>query len=285
MKLGGDVSVLCTAGGVTGDSTSSSTARAGAGSSGSPAHADRAHRLERKTGQEYRFLPNGPTSGHRDRGLPRRRARDAGRLFRRERQRAARRARRHSCPHRRVAIAGGARFVLDSPASASGTLDRVPVYLVKPSIGELEALRAPARPGRGRGGGDGHRRGRAGGDRRRHHAPPAPPSHRDGLVRLKSPKVEVRSAVGAGDSFVGAMVVALGGRSIADAATFGVAAGAAAVMSEGTQPAGRATSTGSTTTCGRAARPAGPRRGSPVRRSLLWRRPAAADGSRKREKA
>lgn len=42
---------------------------------------------------------------------------------------------------------------------------------------------------------------------------------------------ETRSAVGAGDSFVAAMTLALAdGRSVEDAAAYGVAAGAAAVL-------------------------------------------------------
>jgi 6-phosphofructokinase 2 len=48
--------------------------------------------------------------------------------------------------------------------------------------------------------------------------------------------VPIRSRVGAGDSTVGAMVMRLAeGWALPDAATFGVAAGAAAVMTHGSE--------------------------------------------------
>lgn len=54
-------------------------------------------------------------------------------------------------------------------------------------------------------------------------------------LRLPAVPVEARSAVGAGDSFLGAMVFALAeGKAIEDAFRFGIAAGAAAVLSPGT---------------------------------------------------
>lgn len=58
----------------------------------------------------------------------------------------------------------------------------------------------------------------------------------DGPTRLRSPMVPIRSKVGAGDSMVAGAVVGLArGWSWLDAARLGVAAGAAAVMTEGTQ--------------------------------------------------
>lgn len=58
---------------------------------------------------------------------------------------------------------------------------------------------------------------------------------REGLVRLAAPEVRVRSAVGAGDSFLAAMVLALAqGQAPPDALAWGVAAGAAAVLTPGT---------------------------------------------------
>ena len=242
-ELGGDVSVLCTAGGVTGDFLDELLDRIAlprrliriAGSTRIALTV-----FERKTGQEYRFLPNGPhlsaeeieaclaavgetpadyfvASGSVPLGAP---ADILARIA-------------------EIAIAAGARFVLDSSGiGLSGTLDRVPVHLVKPSIGELEALcgRRLDRAAAEAAAMDIVERGRAEIVAVTMGASGALVATREGLVRLKSPKVEVRSAVGAGDSFLGAMVVALAeGRSIADAATFGVAAGAAAVMTEGTQ--------------------------------------------------
>lgn len=57
----------------------------------------------------------------------------------------------------------------------------------------------------------------------------------DGVVQLPSPTVKMRSAVGAGDSFVGAMTWRLSqGFPVVEAFRFGVAAGAAAVMTSGT---------------------------------------------------
>lgn len=56
-----------------------------------------------------------------------------------------------------------------------------------------------------------------------------------GSLRLASPKVNVRSAVGAGDTFVGAITYGLSeGRTPQDAFTLAVAAGAASVMRPGT---------------------------------------------------
>lgn len=64
---------------------------------------------------------------------------------------------------------------------------------------------------------------------------------RDGIAHLRSPTVPIRSKVGAGDSMVAAMVFALSaGMAPEDAARMGVAAGAAAVMTDGTQLARRA---------------------------------------------
>jgi len=58
----------------------------------------------------------------------------------------------------------------------------------------------------------------------------------EGATELKAPTVPIRSKVGAGDSMVGGLVLALSrGESMAQAAHFGVVAGAAAVMTPGTQ--------------------------------------------------
>jgi 6-phosphofructokinase 2 len=53
---------------------------------------------------------------------------------------------------------------------------------------------------------------------------------------VRAPTVKIRSAVGAGDSTVGGIVAALTrGRSLREAIRYGVAAGAAAVKTAGTQ--------------------------------------------------
>ncbi len=60
-------------------------------------------------------------------------------------------------------------------------------------------------------------------------------AHADGVVQLPSPAVKVRSAVGAGDSFVGAMIWGVSqGKPVTEAFRLGLAAGAAAVMTPGT---------------------------------------------------
>ena len=59
---------------------------------------------------------------------------------------------------------------------------------------------------------------------------------RDRVLRLASPKVETRSAVGAGDAFLGALVWALAiGRELEEAFAYGVAAGAATAMAPSTE--------------------------------------------------
>ena len=57
----------------------------------------------------------------------------------------------------------------------------------------------------------------------------------DGIIRRRAVASTVRSAVGAGDSFTAAMTLALSrGESLAQALTWGVAAGTAAVVCAGT---------------------------------------------------
>jgi 6-phosphofructokinase 2 len=59
---------------------------------------------------------------------------------------------------------------------------------------------------------------------------------RDQTLRLSSPEVEAKSAVGAGDSFVGAMVWALAhSLPLAEAFAYGIAAGAATALTPGTE--------------------------------------------------
>jgi 6-phosphofructokinase 2 len=58
----------------------------------------------------------------------------------------------------------------------------------------------------------------------------------EGARTVRAPTVPIRSKVGAGDSTVAGITLALSrGESLVDAARFGVAAGAAAVMTEGTE--------------------------------------------------
>lgn len=56
------------------------------------------------------------------------------------------------------------------------------------------------------------------------------------FVQMRPPVVPIRSKVGAGDSMVGGLTLALAqGRSLRDAVRYGISAGSAAVMTEGTQ--------------------------------------------------
>ena len=60
------------------------------------------------------------------------------------------------------------------------------------------------------------------------------------VLQVKSPTVPIRSKVGAGDSMTAGIVLSLErGKSVYEAVKFGVAAGAAAVMSSGTELCGR----------------------------------------------
>jgi 6-phosphofructokinase 2 len=60
------------------------------------------------------------------------------------------------------------------------------------------------------------------------------------VVRLRAPTVPIRSKIGAGDCMVAGIVLGLArDRGLLDAARFGVAAGAAAVMTPGTELCGR----------------------------------------------
>jgi 6-phosphofructokinase 2 len=133
-----------------------------------------------------------------------------------------------------------ARLVLDSSGAALRAALEERVFLVKPSLGELESL-------------VGHRL--ESDELRFAAAEELVASGRAAVValslghegamlvtraeklRLRPPPVEARSAVGAGDAFVGAMTLALArGRPVADAFAYGVAAGTAAVAAPGHEP-------------------------------------------------
>lgn len=200
---------------------------------------------ETKTGFEYRFVPEGPdappaaieavldaarafdgayvvASGSLPRGAP---ADIYARIGAIARQR-------------------GARFVLDAADAALRiALDAGGVFLVKPSIGELEryagrrldedGVRAAARQLVSSGKADNVAVTFGVGG--------ALLVNAAGETRLPARKVPVKSAVGAGDAFVGGMVHALTtGAAVGDAFLWGSAAGAAAVMTEGVELCHRA---------------------------------------------
>jgi 6-phosphofructokinase 2 len=143
-----------------------------------------------------------------------------------------------------VAARKGAKLVLDTSGAALREASGRGLYLIKPSLGELQelvgrplavptdqdaALQALIASGAaemialtlGRDG--------------------AVLATRDGLRRLKGVKVTPKSTVGAGDSFLAAMTLALSqGRDAKDAFALGVAAGTAAVLTMGTELCRRA---------------------------------------------
>ncbi|MGE3291943.1 MAG: 1-phosphofructokinase family hexose kinase [Geminicoccaceae bacterium] len=245
--LGGEAVAFYLAGGITGQALEGLIDRCGIASVRVPiAGQTRVSQTvyETSTGHEYRFTPEGPEvtpiechnclevlsivdgeyfviSGSLPRGMP----------F------------DFYASVARLAKGHGGRVVLDSSGTALHRALADGVFLVKPSKRELEHLlgrkastpadeEALAREVVDRGsaeicaltlGGQG-----------------AVLASRTGVVRLASPKVESRSAVGAGDAFLGAMVWALAnGRSIDHAFAYGVAAGAATAMSPGTEQGSR----------------------------------------------
>lgn len=139
----------------------------------------------------------------------------------------------------RIAEQKNARFILDTSGEPlRDTLSSCDVFLVKPSLGELEKLTGAKLDEEGAKAAAlqlvkaGHARhvavsmGRSG----------AFLANDEGVQRLPATHVKVRSAVGAGDSFVGAMVHALATGITMDLAfRLGIAAGAAAAMTSGTQ--------------------------------------------------
>jgi 6-phosphofructokinase 2 len=138
-----------------------------------------------------------------------------------------------------IAAARGARFVLDTSGPAlAAAVAAGGIHLLKPSVGELATLldrpldtaaaqEAAAVELVARGVGIvaltmGH-----------HGALLA---HAGGVRLVRPPHVEARSTTGAGDSFLAAMVLALAeGEPLDDAFRRGVAAGAAAVLTPGTE--------------------------------------------------
>ena len=138
-----------------------------------------------------------------------------------------------------VAREQGMNFLLDSSGTGlAGGLAGGNVFLVKPSLGELEALVGRTLAADDEIAEEALRiveRGKA-----RFVAVTLGPrgavlASREGIVRLPAIELDTVSAVGAGDSFLAGMVHALAaGREMREAFAFGTAAGAAAVMTPGT---------------------------------------------------
>ena len=138
-----------------------------------------------------------------------------------------------------LVAARGGRFVLDtSGAPLSQALSRSRMFLVKPSLGEFEAFLGrklahdevgTAAQAHVRTGAAEHIAVTLGGDG-------AILASADQIIRMPAIDVPVNSATGAGDSFVAGMVWSLAqGFPIDEAFRFGQAAGAAAVMTPGTE--------------------------------------------------
>jgi 6-phosphofructokinase 2 len=196
--------------------------------------------FERDTGQEYRFVPEGAdiTADELEKAM----AAVAG--FRGDYIVASGSLPRGApddtyAKMSDIAAANGVRFVLDtSGAPLRATLEKGQVFLVKPSLGELETLagrkldEAGLREEAMRLVREGRSQyvavtlGREG----------AILAGANGILRVPAIHVSVKSAVGAGDSFVAALVWMLSnGGTMEEAFRFGVAAGAAAAMTPGTE--------------------------------------------------
>jgi 6-phosphofructokinase 2 len=140
----------------------------------------------------------------------------------------------------RTARAQGIRVIVDTSGKALEAMQGADPFLLKPNIGELETFSGEKFSGEkqlkivaqrlireqklcdvmlvslGAGG--------------------AALVTEDQFVQLRPPVVPIQSKVGAGDSMVGGMVLALAqGHDLTEAAKWGVSAGTAAVMSQGTQ--------------------------------------------------
>jgi 6-phosphofructokinase 2 len=133
----------------------------------------------------------------------------------------------------------GGKLVLDSSGDGLRvTLEQSQIFLVKPSIGELGQLVGHELDERaaGEAATDLVKRGAAEMVAVSMGAQGALLATSDGLMRMPAPRVKTRSAIGAGDSFLGAMVWALSsGWAVKGAFHLGIAAGAAAVLTPGTR--------------------------------------------------
>ncbi len=242
-ELGGDTLAIYLGGGATGAILDDLLKNVGIASKHIPikGYTRIAHTVfERSSGQEYRFVPEGPeisgdewekclsalealdfdyvvASGTLPRGL----ATDA---YQRVSDIAARKK---------------ARFILDSSGAALRETLNHGVFMVKPNLGELEELVGRSLP-------DTDAQTAAARALIEQNSPEivAVTLGLDGALlvskhevwRAMSPHIEAHSAVGAGDSFVGAITLAIAqGRSLDRALAYGVAAGTAAVLSPGAE--------------------------------------------------
>lgn len=242
-ELGGLVTVFCLAGGVTGDLLVELLQLADLDAevlqiSGQTRMAHMVY--ERSTGNEYRFVPSGPhlTDEEIQSALAMVEATGFGWLV------ASGSVPEGTSPSiiaefGNVAARKGARFVLDSHGPGlKSTIGRTPIALLKPSLGELSAyvgeqldIGSAARTAL-----DIVTRGDAGIVVVSLGADGALLATGDAVYRIEGLPVTVKSAVGAGDSFVAGMTLALSqGKPVEEAARLGAAAGTAAVLTPGTE--------------------------------------------------
>ncbi len=137
------------------------------------------------------------------------------------------------------AQAAGVRLIVDTSGAALAAMTGAGVYLLKPNLNELEILSGEKFSGEEQMLAAARRMiaqqmaqvlvvslGAAG----------AALVTTDDFVEMKPPVVPIQSKVGAGDSMVGGLVLALArGWSLRDAVRYGIAAGSAAVMTPGTE--------------------------------------------------
>jgi 6-phosphofructokinase 2 len=247
-ELGGEAIAVYLAGGVTGQVLNDMLERSGIERRVIPIAGNTrvSHVVyERASGQEYRFTPEGPVireeewraclaaldalaaeylvaSGSLPRGVPDDFYVEVARIARRR----------------------GERFVLDTSGEALRLALAEGVHLIKPNLRELESV-----VGRSlRGAAEQEAAARALIAERQAEivtvslgADGALLATGAGGLRLRAPKVEPKSAVGAGDSFLAAMTLGLAqGRTPEDAFTWAVATGTATVLTMGTELCRRA---------------------------------------------
>jgi 6-phosphofructokinase 2 len=242
-ELGGEALAVYFAGGITGEALNRGVAAIGLPYRS--IHIAGTTRIsnvvyERSTGHEYRFVPSGPRidRSELDACLAEIATLDADYVV------ASGSLPRSVSPDfylevAKVVTRGGGRLVLDTSGEALHRTLAQGVYLVKPNLHELESLagRPLSSPDEQAAAAQGLvAAGKAAIVTVSLGAEGALLATAAGCLRLKGPKVEAKSAVGAGDSFVGAMTLGLAqGRPPEDAFAFAVATGTATVLTMGTE--------------------------------------------------
>lgn len=241
--LGGRAKAVHTAGGLTGPIFEGLLAKTGVEGVMVPVAGDTriSHTVrELATGHEFRFTPEGPRlSAAECAAVAQAVVSDPGELLVLSGSLAPGMPQTFYADIVREVRGSGTRVVLDTSGAALFHALQAGVHLVKPNKRELEHLmgrRAPDPADEERLAQDLARSGRAEivalslGQRG------AVLATADMVWRVEAPRVPTVSTVGAGDSFLGAMVLSLArGEPVEEAFLWGVAAGAAAAMTPGTE--------------------------------------------------